>query len=350
MTICNNALNLVNAVSGFRITITGRFSQPSGQDFLSWKAPKAIDVSSLSLFSAIGVVQFASKSTTSCPAIEKTPDPEHRNYIEECETLTAMGLRRRYPREERCHRNMLNRQAKKGAIIHPDLHEFRSFLRIIGPMPAHGATVDRIDNIDPEYAPEKIRWADKSTQNSNKGDSLIFHDPESNRTYSTSQVAGRLGVSADTIRKRRRRGWTNDEIINGKRATVAARHGKSSPVEIRQRKASVRTPRHGSIWAERESAIIAEEYRQLREEDGTEAFIPTYEFIREFRAEWGLPYSEELYEGHVRRLWPLHRPHLNYFNPALPKCQKDLIAKIDPAYVRRVTMERDLKESLRGAL
>ena len=40
-----------------------------------------------------------------------------------------------------------------------------------------------ITNDDPEYAPGKVRWADKKTQNNNKSDTLTFHDPATGDHY-----------------------------------------------------------------------------------------------------------------------------------------------------------------------
>jgi hypothetical protein len=84
-------------------------------------------------------------------------------------------------------------------------------------MPQKGMTVDRIDNSDPEYAPQKVRWADKATQNSNKSDSHIFICSKTGQTFSTAQLAKLHDVSLSAIRKRRANGWTNDEIIAGNR-------------------------------------------------------------------------------------------------------------------------------------
>ena len=127
-----------------------------------------------------------------------------------------MELRDKYPAEANCHRNML-RRAKAGRTVHPQFYKFRDFLRAMGPRPCAQATVDRINNSDPEYAPAKVRWADKPTQNSNKGDTLLFHCAKTGESFTTSRLAKLQKVDPGTIRTRWRRGWTVAEIIAGKR-------------------------------------------------------------------------------------------------------------------------------------
>ncbi|BAT57544.1 hypothetical protein GJW-30_1_00050 [Variibacter gotjawalensis] len=133
----------------------------------------------------------------------------------------AMKLRDRFVAEANSHRNMLARAAKQGKMVHLSIIEFREFLMRIGPMPSAGMTLDRIDNCDPEYAPGKIRWADKKVQNNNKSDTQTY-TISSGLTYTTSQLAELHSVSTDAIRKRRAQGWTNDEIFLGKRLVTSS--------------------------------------------------------------------------------------------------------------------------------
>ena len=94
-----------------------------------------------------------------------------------------MQLRQKYRSEAATHRNMKSRRKTRGASVNPDFEDFPSFLRLVGPMPTKKATLDRIDNNDPEYAPGKVAWADKRTQNSNKGDTLIYRDPVTHEIF-----------------------------------------------------------------------------------------------------------------------------------------------------------------------
>lgn len=161
------------------------------------------------------VVPFTSKGAQGekapCPAPSRL-DPKFLNDLAD---LSAMELRRKYRKEANSHRNMKDRLKDKSVPVHPDFNSFRDFLRHVGPIPAKGATLDRINNDDPEYALGKVRWADKRTQNGNKGDSLAFYDPKTGNTYTTSQLAAMQGVSAAAIRKRRLRHWSDVDTIAG---------------------------------------------------------------------------------------------------------------------------------------
>jgi hypothetical protein len=343
---CYETSDVVNDTDAYSIKVSCSFSQVMRHDILSATAsPSPVDYR-FSPMPGTHNVAFISKSNVTCHTAEKAP-PLPRDHIADCDTLTKMELRRRYPQEENSHRNMLYRRKTEGALIHPDLYEFRSFLRILGPKPARGVTVERTNNDDREYAPAKVCWADKRTQNSNKGDSHVFFEAATGQSVTTSQLARRQGVSPAAIRKRLERGWKDNEIVAGKTHRIAS---VPSPRSNTAGMASSVPKRRELTWAEREFASTAATYREQREEDCTEAFLPTYEFCKEFRAECGLPYSEEEYEGYVRRLWPQHRPHLNYFNPTLPESQRQLIAKIDPGYVQRITAERAARSNLKEVL
>ncbi len=137
--------------------------------------------------------------------------------LHDCLNLSKTDLRKRYPREANSHKHMLERAESHGRTIHPWFREFRDFLGFVGPKPCPTATLDRIDNSDPEYAPGKVRWADKRTQSNNKGDTLIFHDPKTSAQFTASRLAKLQQVSQSTIRKRLERGWRDEEIIAGKR-------------------------------------------------------------------------------------------------------------------------------------
>lgn len=254
------------------------------------------------------------------------------------DTLTKMGLRRRYSAEANAHRNMLSRRNKVGAVVHPAFREFSSFLRQVGPIPAHGATLDRIDNDDPEYAPGKVRWADKHTQNGNKGDTLLFHYSRTGDTYTTSRLAKLQKVSQNTIRTRHHRGWTHDEIIEGKRMECTSAPSPTTASKLITRPlASSFAPRTKTM-AEVEFERTAEECRIRREVDGEEYFIATPK-------EMGQIHPEYCGREWVRRCWPIyirsklpnwwkqHKPHVRFDD--LKPHQKRLILQIDPSMRNR---------------
>jgi len=183
------------------------FSQLTGQQNEAGGIGEPVGNSTGSDLQGDNVVLFVSKSSLSCLVPEKIQsDPTDQagsSHLDHIATLTAMELRNRYSREANSHKNMLSRRKTKGAIVHSDFIEFASFLGIVGPMPAKKATLDRIDNNDPEYAPGKVRWADKKTQNGNKSDTIIIHDAKTGQSYSVSQLAKLHSVPADTIRKQK---------------------------------------------------------------------------------------------------------------------------------------------------
>lgn len=157
-----------------------------------------------------------------CRMGEKMSNNAIQNHLVDCDTLSATELRRRYRAEANTHRNLLQRGKNQRRIVHPDFLVFRDFLAHVGPRRCAKATLDRIENSDPEYGPGKVRWADKRTQNSNKGDTLVFHHSLTKDAYTTSRLAKLRNVKPNTIRKRKDRGWTDDEIIEGKRQNARA--------------------------------------------------------------------------------------------------------------------------------
>jgi hypothetical protein len=123
-------------------------------------------------------------------------------------------LKVEYPKSFNSWKNMKARVKDNGGYIHESIRSFKDFLNHLGPCEKEGYTLDRINNKDPEYAPGKVRWADKKTQNSNKSDNiLVTYDGES---QTIAQWAEGLGVSAKTLYWRKKQGWSDDEIIEGK--------------------------------------------------------------------------------------------------------------------------------------
>jgi hypothetical protein len=133
----------------------------------------------------------------------------------------AMALRRAYPGEATCHRKMLERVKANGATPDPRLHSFRDFLARVQPKPTPTATLDRRFNDDRDYTFENIRWADKVTQTNNRGCTILFQPPGGGEPLTSRQLSRRLKVPENTLRQRRNRGWTDAEIISGKRSPTS---------------------------------------------------------------------------------------------------------------------------------
>src|SRR5271166_2876971 len=77
-------------------------------------------------------------------------------HLVDCDNLSAMKLRKKYPGEATCNRKMLERAPELGRTVDPRFRKFRDFLASVGPKPFPKATLDRIHN-DPEYGPGKVR-------------------------------------------------------------------------------------------------------------------------------------------------------------------------------------------------
>lgn len=294
------------------------------------------------------IVPFVSKSSLSCPVPEKIQSDTATNagssHLDHIATLTAMELRQRYPHEANSHKNMLSRRKTHGAIVHPDFLDFGSFLRIMGPMPAKKATLDRIDNTDPEYAPGKVRWADKKTQNSNKSDTIIIHDAQTDQSYSVSQLAKLQSVPADTIRKRKARGWTDAEIITGTKAKPVS-SSQLSGKHPRQFPDGLYSPKQLAALMRPESDLTygwdiqfyreAHSRQAYREETGEEYFPALYEEMVAIMPDEMNGLTPEHVERHIAKLWPAMKPHIIFAN--LTPAQQQLVAKIDPEYVAEKT-------------
>jgi hypothetical protein len=136
----------------------------------------------------------------------------------DCKTLRRTALRKKYPSEEIAHHNMLARSKPHVSVR---FRKFADFLFEVGPKPFPRATLDRIDNSDPEYAPGKVRWADAHTQSNNRSTSRLFDDPDGNQ-YTVAELAKRQDISPNAIHQRLRRGWSYAQIVAGDRSSPKA--------------------------------------------------------------------------------------------------------------------------------
>ncbi|MEQ1938054.1 hypothetical protein ABMA46_07360 [Mesorhizobium sp. CN5-321] len=275
------------------------------------------------------------------------PDCRSDDDVAFIKSAPAMELRRRYRAEANAHRNMLSRRTQ-GAVVHPDLHEFRSFLLLIQPMPGTGMTLDRINNDDPEYAPGKVRWADRHTQNNNKSDTLTFYYTRTGHVYTTSRLAKLQNVSPGAIRKRRREGWSDDEIIEGKRNSSSlmplSEKKVTGPVVVSSRfPAGLYTAGQLALLARGEAQLTwianiqfhrdAHHHQWYREVEGEEYMLPTYEELLEILEEHASRITREGHKCHFLRWWRTARPHVVYSN--LRPDQREMVVEYDPEWAAR---------------
>jgi hypothetical protein len=258
-------------------------------------------------------------------------DDPQAMLLADLDNLRIMQLRKKYRGEAISHSNMLARTKSKDAKVHPDFHAFRDFLRYVGPKSTPKASLDRIDNNDPEYAPGKVRWADRKTQNNNKGDSLSFHCRNTGRHYTASQLAKKQEVTPTAIRNRRRHGWTDAEIISGHRRDqkpLIAPTSKLSPVP---------TYRPTLSRAEIQFNNNREMCEDHRLNFGEEYFIATPVEVFEIfsdasyfseKPDWVTQTEKSFLVRKLPKWWREFKPHVNFL--ALKPHQQEWILRIDP--------------------
>lgn len=91
------------------------------------------------------------------------------------------------------------------------LTDFRDWLTHLGPRPADGWTVDRI-NPSKGYECANVRWATKTEQTQNRKVTK-WHNVDGQH-LTTRQLAKQLDVPYDTLYKRLRRGWTIKRLLD----------------------------------------------------------------------------------------------------------------------------------------
>lgn len=176
-------------------------------------------------------------STENSPTLEISSSiPQH---ILDIEKLTLTELRMKYTLTYSSWKNMKSRK-KDGYIIAQEFNTFKDFLSIMGPRTSAHYTLDRIDNDDNEYAPNKVEWRDKYAQNSNKGNNIrLFYQ---NEYLTIAQWASKTGQNPSTLYKRYKRGWADKEVILGcKKAAV------SSALTKKWRFLDIKKPNHQQL-------------------------------------------------------------------------------------------------------
>lgn len=270
-------------------------------------------------------------------------DPTWIALQHDLDTMPTMALRAKYAGEANTHRNMLQRVKTCGAVVHPDFRIFKDFLRLVGPKPTKQATLDRIDNNDPEYAPGKVRWADKATQNSNKGDSLIFTCLTTGRSYTASQLAAKQEVTPTAIRKRRKQGWTDAEIIAGHRDKLVPAQNVVPVSGTVSTPAKQKTTRQ--ILFERNRAGIESD----RQKYGEEPFIMTPremqglvqdDFPEHRGPAWLEAEERKFLKSKLPRYWRDFGPHINF--AALRPDQQEWVLRIDPTQRQKLELAEQL--------
>lgn len=157
----------------------------------------------------------------------KKTKPSFVSVDEDCAKLTATELKDKYLSEYRAWSNHKYKQKQKGEPVHSSYEKFTNFLKDVGPKPFSSASLDRINNDDPEYAPGKVRWASKTTQTRNRSNTVKI--TENGQEYTAAEIAEITGVNIATIRNRISRGWPFEEIKRGRRNSGAQNKSTRGP-------------------------------------------------------------------------------------------------------------------------
>lgn len=343
------------------------FSQSTGHEKMARKPGEPL----VSAAVAPVDVSLTSKSIKSVPTSEKTPGATHHGFsyassltaddITYIKTARVMALRARYRAEASSHRNMKQRAKEHGKIVSPAISEFRDFLLLIGPMPAPGMTLDRIDNDDPEYAPGKVRWATKKVQNNNKSDTRVYILSANGMKFTASQLAKHFGLTTDAIRKRGDRGWTDDEIILGRRAKTIepVQKPKSSgyipepstkfPAGLYDRDQLAQLNRSEARLSDLRAIQFhrqAHDQQGYREQYGAEFIMMTYEEMQQHPELAMITPAQQ--KRHFLKHWPTHRPHTVYEN--LTPAQRSFVARVDPTWAARGQAKLEAKNAIADLL
>lgn len=122
------------------------------------------------------IINDAGDIAASNPSNPSNDEP----HLHECRDLNATQLRKKYKHEYESWKNHKPRMKERGLDVHPQFEKFCDFLACMGP--CKGGTLDRITPSDPEYAPGKVRWADKRTPSANRRNVHLIQTPDGPKT------------------------------------------------------------------------------------------------------------------------------------------------------------------------
>lgn len=152
-------------------------------------------------------------------------------------------------------------QARSRHIKFDDrLKDLRDWLIHLGPRPAEGWTVDRINNRK-GYEPGNLRWATKMQQTENR--KVTKWHVVNGKPMTTSQFAKYLGLTYTCVYKRFQHGWTVDRFLDEKN-----KHGGIKSWQFPQEAAHVLEPLYAKRKAINQSRIdwyIAYLKKQIRD-------------------------------------------------------------------------------------
>lgn len=192
--------------------------------------------SATNLIAAIGVAELpTAKLQQNLGGSENVVSlfPQSTNYpkhIRDVETLSEAKLKKAYPREYCSWRNRRDYAKKSELPFHdPWKKSFGFFLRDLGPIPADGHTLDKI-KAELGYLPNNVRWASKTEQTHNR--SVTVWLTSEGETLPLAVWAKRTNQPESTLRWRKKQGWSDAEVISGKRLHSPPSAPASGPLNI----------------------------------------------------------------------------------------------------------------------
>lgn len=156
--------------------------------------------------------------------VEETPvqemtqrDSAAGQHAEDARVLSPTQLRKKYELTYSSWTNMKSRCKSNEVPVHPRFMRFADFLVEVGPRLSREFTLDRIDPSSPRYEPGGVRWLDKTGQANNRECTIVLEHEGVKKPISL--WAHETCQSADTLRARRRKGWSDSEVITGVRSS-----------------------------------------------------------------------------------------------------------------------------------
>jgi hypothetical protein len=147
------------------------------------------------------------------------PDPElsEPQYVIDARTMDPGNLAKKYPAVRAAYQTAKKRATKDGNWAFKHINDF---LLAVGPRSSLEHSVDRFPRPTGPYAPGNVRWATPKEQANNR--TTNKHVTVSGETLTYAEAGERFEVPADTIRKRKDRGWSDHDAVTGKRSSTPA--------------------------------------------------------------------------------------------------------------------------------
>lgn len=166
------------------------------------------------------------KGTTFTPAVNKSafvraclaqdyPEYSARydKAVGDAMTLSKTALQRAYPAEYNSLKSRMEKAKAKRLPFADSLKDIRCWLIHLGPRPAEGYTVDRINFTNTKgYIPNNLRWATKTVQTQNRGVTK-WHEMPEGPPLTTKQLANKLGLPYLKLYKRLQSGWSIARLL-----------------------------------------------------------------------------------------------------------------------------------------